>query len=712
MLPYAPWLCWLIPILGMAVTTLTGVVRRRLSSYLAVFSVGLSALFCFSMIPDVVAGNVFSLRSSWLFSQLELMVDPLSVLMASVISCIGFLVTLFSVVYMQKDSSLIRFWFLIQLFIGGYVMIVMADNLLFMFIGWEMVGISCTGLAAFWYRDPEKAHIGLKTFLILRVSDVLLLASILVMYASAQTFTITELSQNSDWMQQMSGSGLLSVTAFMFFGGVVGKAAQFPLQEWLPDALAASPSSFNALTECLAGPFIMARVLPIFHQAAITGYGEIVSFFLVVTLVGTLSAVISALLAMVQTNIFKTISYSVSSVIGYMIVAYGLAGLMRDFRWGYLAGTFLLTVDAFVSALLFLTAAYIFYATGSNSLHEMSGFKSRLAHRSMEVGALAIGGIPPLSGFWCTNWIQTISLDFAAEAGLNGHFALMISGYSFFVLLIIASAITAFYALRMLGLIFGRQSQVFSERTVRKPSFLMRCSLITTLAVTSFLDFLAIFLILPFDMFLLQDRSVFNSFIAVLAYIVPTISTVLTCAAVAFGGYIAYRIYLTREVDVVDLVERHWFLKTGHRLLRRRLYIDALYYKVANFVMFVSHEMHNSLERLLDLFNVFLAARFLSFSKLVYKYVETEGISTPEIKGFGRFYEMISRRVVSLSRWAYPHVELGGFETFNRKFAKALAYLSSKIRRTQTGLLSYNMLTVAIGTVLIMVLLMKFGGLL
>jgi len=428
LLPYAPWLCWIIPILGGVVTPLVGAVRRRLSSWLAVLSIGMSVFFSLSMIPEILVGHIVNLKIPWLYPQLQVLVDPLSVLMACVITCIGFLVTVFSVAYMREEPSLARFWFLIQLFIGGYVIIVVADNLLFMFVGWEIVGICCTGLAAFWHRDPKKAHMGLKTFMVLRVADTLLLASILLIYTYSGTLNITELAESSNWLAELSKSGMLFITAFMFFGGAIGKSAQFPMQEWLPDALAASPSSFNALTECLAGPFLMARVLPIFHKGI--GYADITNFFLVMAFVGALTAVISALIAAAQINIFRVLSYCISSVIGYMMAAFGLAGLMADISWGYLAGTFLLTIDAFVSALLFLTAAYISYTVGSNNLHYMGGFRSRIAHRSMEVGALAVGGIPPLSGFWCTNWIQTVAWDFAREAGLKGDFVLMVSGYS------------------------------------------------------------------------------------------------------------------------------------------------------------------------------------------------------------------------------------------------------------------------------------------
>jgi len=679
--PYAPWLCWLIPIIGTAVTPLVGAIRRKFSSYLAVLSIGMSALFSLSMIPDIYLGTAqLDLTIPWISNsiiQVGVCIDPLSVLMVSVITCIGFLVTIFSVAYMQEEPSLTRFWFLIQLFIGGYVVIVMADNLLFMFIGWEIVGVCCTGLAAFWYKDPKKVHIGLKTFLVLHIADVLLLASILIIYAYSHTLNITELSQNNNWMGELSRSGLLFITALMFFGGAVGKAAQFPLQEWLPDALAASPSCFNALTECLAGPFLMARVLPIFHEASLMGYSGMVNFFLVMTFVGALTAIISALIAMVQVNIFKVLSYGISSVIGYMMAAFGLAGLMADMSWGYLAGTFLLAVDAFVSALLFLTAAYISYAVGSDNLHHMGGFKSRIAHRSLEVGALALAGIPPLSGFWCTNWIQTIAWDFAAEAGIKGQFMLMISGYVIFALLIIGAGITAFYGLRMMGLVFRKESYGSEGKVIRMPPSLMRISLAATLVITAFLDFLALLLIPSFNKFLLPllGALTFSNIVDVLMYIVPSISTVLTCVAVAVGGYPAYQLYVASRVNPVKLIEEHRFLGKVYGFLWKRCYIDAFYHKVAYGTIAFSNIVRKRLERSIDRLNYGVAGLFRWLSSLMYKY--------PELRGIDALNYFLAHFVTS----------------FTRRF-----------RKTHTGVLSYNMLTTFVGAIILIILLLLFGG--
>ena len=684
MLPYAPWLCWLIPIFGATVTPLVSAIRRRFSSYLAVLSIGISALLSFSMIPDIYFGTVGTTQSDltipWASNsliQVGVYIDPLSVLMASVITCIGFLVTVFSVAYMQEEPSLARFWFLIQLFIGGYLVIVMADNLLFMFIGWEIVGICCTGLAAFWHKDPNKAHMGLKTFILLRFADVFLLASILIIYATPpHTLNIARLAENGNWMGELSKSGLLFVTVFMFFAGAVGKAAQFPLQEWLPDALAASPSSFNALTECLAGPFIMARVLPIFHSVE---YDGMANFFLVVALVGAFTAVISALIASTQTNIFRVLSYAISSVIGYMIAALGLAGLMTDISGGYLASTFLLTIDAFVSALLFLTAAYISYTVGSDNLHHMGGFKSRIAHRSMEVGALALAGIPPLSGFWCTNWTQAVALDFAREAGIKGQSTLMMSGYAIFALLIIGGGITAFYSLRMMGLIFRKGNHGSEGRVLKKVPPLMRISLAATLGVTAFLDFLALLLIPSFNKFLqpLLPTLTFPTIVDVLVYIVPSLSTVLTCVAVAVGGYPAYQLYIAHRVDPAKLIREHSFLRKIHAFFWNRFYINALYYK-------------------------FFAYPTITLSKRLYKRLEFGGIDK-----FNYYVAIFFRRI---SKAAHERFELGGIDTLNYLVANVTTSFCQHFRKTHSGVLSYNMLAVSVGIVFLIVLIFIFGG--
>jgi len=674
--------------IGAMLTPLFALVHRKLRDYAPVAFVGASVVFSLSMILDVFTGNAVDWVSGevlgnipldwqipWVSSlgvNLGVLVDPFNVLMAIVVSSIGLLVTLFSVGYMHGEPSLTRFWFLIQLFIGGYVVLVMSDNLLLMFIGWEIVGLCCTFLAAFWHKDPRKAHAGLKTNMTLRVGDICLLTSILVIYAYSGTLNLMDLQQSADWMLQLSRSGLLLITALMFFGGAVGKSAQFPLQEWLPDMLAASPSSFNALTECLAGTFLMARVLPIFHQASAVGCAEMVFFFSTVAWIGAFSAFLGALIAMAQRNIHKVLAYSILSVIGYMLAALGLGGLMSDLTLGYLAGTFLLTVDAFISGLLFLTAAFISYAVGSDDMYHMGGVESKIAHRGMEVGVLALIGLPPLSGFWCTNWIQTVALDLAGEAGRNGQHMLMISSYGLFTLLIITGGITAFYGIRMMGLVFGRGRHKSEGKKVKRVPALMRISLAAMVVVTAIIDFSVPFLIPGFSKFFLPllPQLFFKNVFDVLKYIVPSISTLLSSVALAIGGYAAYQLYMARRVDPVKLIEEHRFLRKAHDFLWNRCYIDALYYKI-----FVYGTITYSEVSVIDAFNYAVAIFFRRLSEVTYKY--------PELRGIDALNYFVAKLFTSFCRY---------------------------FRKTQTGVLSYNMLMAFIGATLLIVLMLLFGG--
>jgi len=406
---------------------------------------------------------------------------------------------------------------------------------------------------------------------------------------------------------------------------------------------------------------------------------------------------------MVQVNIFKVLSYGISSVIGYMMAAFGLAGLMADMSWGYLAGTFLLMVDAFVSALLFLTAAYISYRVGSDNLHHMGGFKSRIAHRSLEVGTLALAGIPPLSGFWCTNWIQTVAWDLAAEAGKKGQFIQMLSGYVIFALLIIGAGITAFYGLRMMGLLFRKESYGSEEKVIRRPPYLMRISLAATLVITAFLDFLALLLIPSFNKFFLPllETLTFSNIVDVLIYIVPSISTVLTCVAVAVGGYPAYQLYVARRVNPVKLIEEHRFLGKAYLFLRKRCYINTLYQKVADGTNAFSNIVHKRLELSIDTLNYTVASFFRKSSKLVYTYLERsiEALNNGVADFFGR-----------LSSVMYKYPELRGIDALNYFLANFVRSFARRFRKTHTGVLSYNMLTVFVGVIILIVLLLLFGG--
>ncbi len=671
LLPYAPWLCWLIPIVGAVFTPVFAKINSKLRNYAPVAFAAVAAVFSFSMIPDVFMGNLvdwvsgktlgnipYDWETPWVGSlgvDLGVLVDPLSVLMTSVVCSIGLLVLIFSLGYMRGDPGLTRYWFLTQLFIGGLSMVVMAGNLLQLYIGWEIVGVCCYALVSFWYRDPQNARYGLKTFLVLRVGDVFLLASILMMYFYSGTFNFGDIN-----LVKLSESGLLLITALMFFAGAISKSALFPLHVWLPDALPASPASFNAITEVLAGVFLVARALPMFHDALVfEGCGELTLFFLAVTWIGAFTALLGASMAMVQRNIVKVLSYSIISQYAYMIVGLGVGGLMIDRTAGYLAGNLHLMVDAIISGLLFLSAAAILHRVQSQDMLEMGGLKDRMpiTFKCMAVGALATIGIPPLSGFWSEESIYSAILKLAQEAGNQGRFTMMLSAYGLYILLMITAAITTFYILRMMGMVFGRKKSKHVEKLedegapIKEVSPIMWVPMGVAASATVVIGVLAPFFITGFHGFfspLLGQGMAHESFIDILreAFLSPSFG--MTCVALAIGGYPAYRLYITHQADPVKLTEEHPFLRKIHKFLWNGCYIDAFYYKIVD--------------------------------------------GTKE-----------------LCRVACRRVEIGVFDAFNYFVAGCIEKFYQAFRKMQTGVLSWNMILVMLGATLLLILMVLSG---
>ena len=661
LLPYAPWLCWLSPIIGAVITPLFTLAPCKLRKYAPVAFVASSVVFSLSLIPDTLMGNMVNYQIPWtssLNANLGVLVDPLSVLMSNIINCIGLLVTIFSLEYMQGEPGLTRYWFFTQLFIGGLSLVVMADNLLLLFIGWEIVGICCCAMVTFWYKDSQKAHYGLKTFLILRVGDVLLLASILIIYAYSHTFNFAGLQNNIGWIRDLSISGLLLVTTLMFFGGALAKSAQFPLHVWLPDAMPGTPASFNAITEVLAGVYLVARTLPIFHSA-LGACGEIALFFLAVAWIGAFTALLGASMAVVQRNLIRVLAYSIISQYALMIVGLGVGGLMANPAVGYLAGNLHLMADAIISGLLFLSAAAILHTVHSEDMFDMGGLKARMpiTFKCMAIGALATIGIPPLSGFWSEESIYSATLDLAQEASNQGSFNLMLSAYGLYILLMITATVTTFYILRMMGLVFGQKSKHIEKlehggRPIKEVSPIMWVPMAIVALTTIIMGVLAPFIITGFHEFfspLLNQGITPYSIVDVIKkmFLSPTFG--MTCAALAIGGYPAYQMYITQRVNPDNVTNKHLYLKKIHTFFQNRCYIDTLYYKIVD-------------------------------------------------------------KTKALSKIMHKHLELGGIDAFNYLIAQNTVKFCQAFRKTHTGVLSWSMIGVMLGIPLLLILLFVFGG--
>jgi NADH-quinone oxidoreductase subunit L len=468
------WLIWMTPFIGAAFIPILRKSSEKFKSYIAVAFSIVSALLALTILPLGLSNGEIHSQIPW-FSALNLeagvLADPLAIIMSNLVAWISAAIFIYSVAYMHKEKSLIRYWFFMLFFIGSMQLIVLSDNLLMVFFGWEGVGLASYALIGFWYSDRRKdyvgreghtvwgipqwtspTHAGIKAFLLNRAGDVMMLTGMFMIFMYAGTFGFRELLADQTWAQEMMQQNLLVPAAVLIFGGAIGKSAQFPLNEWLLEAMT-GPTSVSALihaaTMVKAGVFLVARIGPLFFALSVFNMTQ---FFEIVTWVGAITAILLATQALVNPEIKKVLAYSTGSQIGYMMMALGIAGLSTNFVDGYTAGFFHLISHALFKASLFMAAGAILHTVHSRFMNDMGGLKKnmRKTYIFMLLASLSLAGAPLItSGFWSKDAI------FASIIESNYEF----SSYIFFIAVTVA-VMTAFYTFRMVGLVFfGKPSQ-------------------------------------------------------------------------------------------------------------------------------------------------------------------------------------------------------------------------------------------------------------
>src|SRR5881296_3281515 len=420
---FFPWAIWVAPVAGALLVPLFARIHPRLRDLVAIASVFTAAVSSTLVALLVNTGDYYVQWIPALNIQAGVLVDPLSMFMVNVVAWVSFLIMIYSLEYMKGDSGLTRYWFFMCLFIGNMLLLVLADNLLMMLFGWEGVGLCSYALIGHWYKDEEEhwvgtpgdvalgipqsyspSHAGMKAFLFTRIGDIALMIAIFLIYAFSGTFSYTALSNQFGWAASLARLGLLVPTALLFFGGPIGKSAQFPLQEWLPDAMA-GPTSVSALihaaTMVKAGVFLVGRMGPIFFLALLQ-FNQVTPFFGTVAWIGAFTAFLAATQATIAREIKKVLAYSTVSQIGYMMMGLGVAGLSANFIAGYSAGLLQLMSHAIFKASLFLAAGWVIHATGTRFMDQMGGLAKalKLTSIAMIFAGLSLMGILPFSGFW------------------------------------------------------------------------------------------------------------------------------------------------------------------------------------------------------------------------------------------------------------------------------------------------------------------------
>src|SRR5215213_4521323 len=359
-------------------------------------------------------------------AQLSLLLDPLSIFMALVVSGVSALIHLYSVSYMASDRGYTRFFAYLNYFVFSMLLLVLAGNFFFLIVGWAFVGAASYLLISFWYRRTTATAAGIKAFVINVVGDVGLVLG---------TYFIFKRTGSLDFLLAFEGAqefsrneGDLVAGCLLLLVGAFAKSAQVPLHTWLPDAME-GPTPVSALihaaTMVTAGVYLIARMYPLFEQAPIAAD--------VGAIIGCVTMLIAATIALVVTDLKRVIAYSTMSQIGYMVMAVSSAA--------YAAGMFHLMTHAFFKALLFMAAGSVIAAmAGIQDLDRMRGFRRAMPFTfgCMVVGGLALSGVPPFSGFFSKD--EIIAVMFARE---DWHIVLGVLGY-------VGSLLTAIYTFRMI----------------------------------------------------------------------------------------------------------------------------------------------------------------------------------------------------------------------------------------------------------------------
>ena len=393
---------WLIPTLPLAGAAINGFLGKR-SSRTAVSTIGLffsGAAFAWALIV-VLRLSSFELpyqeyvahwiRSGSFSVDFAFYLDQLSLVMLLVVTGVGFLIHIYSVGYMWDDPSYYRFFTYLNLFMFFMLTLILANNYLLMFIGWEGVGLASYLLIAFWFTKDSAASAGKKAFIVNRIGDFGFLIGLFLIIQHFGSLSFTQVfAKVQPLSAETGGAGVLTAIGILLMVGACGKSAQIPLYVWLPDAME-GPTPVSALihaaTMVTAGVYMVSRSHVIFERAPIA--------LTVVAIIGTLTALFAATIGITQTDIKKVLAYSTVSQLGYMFMACGAGA--------FSAGIFHLMTHAFFKGLLFLGAGSVIHAVGGEQdMRKMGGLKTYIpiTFTTMLIATLAIAGIPPLAGFW------------------------------------------------------------------------------------------------------------------------------------------------------------------------------------------------------------------------------------------------------------------------------------------------------------------------
>lgn len=543
---------WLIPLFPLAAfLVLVALGRSSKAAAIVIGSLGSLASLIMSLLVLVERLSVNAVDYSSSFKWISIgdyslyigfEVTNLTTLMLIVVSIVSFLVNVYSAGYMNKDERITVYYGYVSLFTFSMLGLVLSDNLLSLYVFWELVGISSFLLIGFWYAKPAARAAAKKAFIVTRIGDAGLLLAILLLFWYMPGHALDFTNIHNVFHEGQYGamtSGITTLIALLIFVGAMGKSGQFPLHVWLPDAME-GPTPISALihaaTMVAAGVFLLARTFDIFEASAFA--------MQTMAYVGGFTAIFAATIAWVQNDIKRILAFSTISQLGYMVMAIGLGSVT--------GGIFHLFTHAFFKALLFLGAGSVIHAIHTQSIQEMGGLgaKMRITAWTFAIGALSLSGIPPFSGFWSKDVILTTALE---------------ANPLLFVVGLATAFLTALYMARLYFLVFMGKPRS-SQEGVKESSLVMTVPLI----VLAVLAVVAGFVETPWNGWLGQWISggeggeVHSSGVVIVASI----------AVGVFGLYMGWLIYVKGSINPRRMQEQMpWLVK----LVERQYYVNEFY---------------------------------------------------------------------------------------------------------------------------------------
>ncbi|MGH2752796.1 MAG: NADH-quinone oxidoreductase subunit L [Actinomycetota bacterium] len=549
------WLVPLLPAVSFPVILFFGKRFPDKGHSVGIFAIGLGFILSLISFVELAAGNA-AVEKAWTWFQLgdsfELQFgmnyDFLTGIMFVVVTAISLMVHIYSTSYMRGDSRYTWFFAVLSLFTASMLFLVISNNLLQMFVGWEGVGVCSYFLIGHFWEETENSSAAIKAFITTRIGDVGFLFGIFVLFIVGGTFDVLELNHLAE--DGEIGGTILTVGALLLFMGAVGKSAQFPLHVWLPDAMA-GPTPVSALihaaTMVVAGIYLVARMFPLFESAG--------AALDVVAIVASITMLIAALLALVQDDIKKVLAYSTVSQLGYMMAALGVGA--------YTAGVFHLFTHAMFKALLFLGAGSLIHSVHSNNMSDMGGLRKSMPHtyKTFLIGSLALAGIFPFAGFFSKD-------EIIGGALRAGNEAAKFSAWVVFITAMVVAFLTALYMTRVIVKTFfgeyrGHGTPHESDGAMVTPLWILGAASLTV-------GFLGMPVIGPFADWIHTPGEEHHGFSTGYNLILPLASVGLALVAIWLGWQ-----FFARGRFKVDILSSPF--AWAYRFVENKYYLDDLY---------------------------------------------------------------------------------------------------------------------------------------